>query len=121
MVALGWPIATPGGDWKASALNLAVFRGDANLTEFLLTHGASWREEHGHGDDVAGTLSWASINEPVEGGDWAGCARALLAHGLPAAAPDPDDVETVVMDGRRGRFSADVTEVLLGADKTPVD
>ncbi len=121
MVALGWPIATRGSDWKASALNLAVFRGDANLTEFLLAHGASWREEHGHGDDVTGTLSWASINEPVEGGDWAGCARALVAHGLPAAAPDPTDLETVVMDGRRGRFSADVAEVLLGADKTPAD
>jgi len=121
MVALGWPIAARGGDWKASALNLVVFRGDANLTEFLLAHGASWREQHGYGDDVTGTLSWASINEPVEGGDWAGCARALVAHGLPAAAPDPDDVETVVMDGQRGRFSPDVAEVLLGADKTPAD
>ena len=121
MVALGWPIATRGGDWKASALNLAVFRGDADLTEFLLAHGASWREEHGHGDDVTGTLSWASINEPVEGGDWAGCARALVAHGLPAATPDPADAETVVMDGRRGRFSPDVAEVLLGAAKTPAD
>jgi hypothetical protein len=70
---------------------------------------------------VTGTLSWASINEPVEGGDWAGCARALVAHGLPAAAPDPADVETVVMDGQRGRFSPDVAEVLLGTDKTPAN
>jgi hypothetical protein len=121
MVELGWPIAARGGDWKASALNLAVFRGDAGLTEFFLANGASWREEHGHGDNVVGTLSWASINEPVEGGDWAGCAQALVAHGFPAAAHDPADAETVVIDGRRAGFSADVTEVLLGVDKTLAD
>ena len=28
MVELGWPIAVTGGDWKASALNLAVYQGD---------------------------------------------------------------------------------------------
>ena len=121
MVELSWPIATRGGDWKASALNLAVFRGDAGLTEFLLAHGASWREEHGHGSDVIGTLSWTSINEPVEDGDWPACARALVAHGLPAAERDPADAERLVIDGRRARFSADVTEVLLGADKAPAD
>jgi hypothetical protein len=70
---------------------------------------------------VVGTLSWASINEPVEGGDWAGCAQALVAHGFPAAAHDPADAETVVIDGRRAGFSADVTEVLLGVDKTLAD
>lgn len=121
MVTLGWPIATRGGDWKASALNLAVFRGDAGLAEFLLGHGASWREEHGYGDDVIGTLSWTSINEPVEDGDWAACARAMIAHGLPAAERDPVDAETVVIDGRRARFSADVTDVLLGVDKALPD
>ena len=121
MVTLGWPIATRGGDWKASALNLAVFRGDAGLAEFLLGHGASWREEHGYGDDVIGTLSWTSINEPVEDGDWAACARAMIAHGLPAAERDPVDAETVVIDGRRARFSADVTDVLLGVDRALPD
>lgn len=119
MVDLGWPIAARGGDWDATALNLAVFRGDAVLTEFLLAHGASWREEHGYGDDVIGTLSWTSINEPVEDGDWAACAQALVAHGLPAAKRDPADAERVVIDGRRARFSTDVTEVLLGMDKAP--
>ncbi|HJQ56760.1 MAG TPA: ankyrin repeat domain-containing protein [Vineibacter sp.] len=120
MVALGWPIAVAGGDWKASALNHAVFRGDAGLTRFLLEHGASWRERHGHGDDVCGTLSWASWNEPVDGGDWVGCAEALVAHGMPRALPDPADSTWVVIDGRRKRFSDEVTDFLLEpADARP--
>ncbi len=113
MVELGWPIAARGADWNASALNQAVFRGDAELAEFLLAHGASWRERHGYGDDVIGSLSWGSINEPAEDGDWPACARALLVHGMPAAQPDTASAETVLIAGRRARFSAEVTEVLL--------
>jgi ankyrin repeat protein len=116
MVRLGWPIAVRGGDWRASALNLAVFRGDAPLTRFLLEHGASWREEHGFGDNVCGTLSWASLNEPVEGGDWLGCARALVAAGMPSAQPAPDGSDGVLVDGRLKRFSDEVTEFLLCQD-----
>jgi ankyrin repeat protein len=115
MVKLGWPIAVRGGDWNASALNLAVFRGNAGLTRFLLEHGALWTEQHGHGDNVCGTLSWASCNEPVEGGDWAGCAKALLEHGMPGAEPDREDPERVLIDGSRKHFSDEVSEVLLGA------
>jgi Ankyrin repeats (3 copies) len=113
MVKLGWPIAVRGGDWNASALNLAVFRGNAGLTRFLLEHGASWQEEHGHDDNVCGTLSWASRNEPIEDGDWAGCARALLEHGMPGATLDPENPERVLIAGRRMRFSDEVTEALL--------
>ncbi|ANW04677.1 ankyrin repeat domain-containing protein [Bradyrhizobium icense] len=113
MVGLGWPIAIRGGDWDASALNLAVFRGDAALTRFLLEHGANWTERHGHGDNACGTLGWASCNEPVEGGDWAGCARALLDHGMPGATEIPDDPDWVMVAGIRKRFSDEVTEVLL--------
>lgn len=115
MVELGWPIAVRGGDWAASALNHAVFRGDVRLTRFLLEHGASWRERQGFGDDVCGTLSWASLNEPVAGADWAGCARALREHGLPPAIPgrDDGDGDVVLIEGRSRRFSDDVTEVLL--------
>ena len=116
MVKLGWPIAVRGGDWNASALNLAVFRGNAGLTRFLLEHGASWTEEHGYGDNACGSLSWASCNEPVEGGDWTGCARALLDHGMPRATPDHEDPEWVLIGGRRKRFSDEVSEELLGRE-----
>lgn len=114
MVALGWPIGTTGGDWEASALNQAVFRGDAALARFLLEHGARWTERHGFGDDVSGSLSWASLNRPVDDGDWAGCAEALVAHGLPRAQPDPEGSDAVLVDGRRKWFSDEVREVLLG-------
>jgi hypothetical protein len=114
MVKLGWPIAVRGGDWDASALNLAVFRGNAGLTRFLLEHGSKWTEQHGHGDNACGTLGWASCNEPVEGGDWVGCARALLDHGMPGATGIADDPEWVLIAGKRKLFSDEVTEVLLG-------
>lgn len=115
MVRLGWPIAIPGGDWEASALNHAVFRGDTDLARFLLGQGASWRERHGFGDNVCGTLSWASLNEPEGVGDWSGCAEILVAHGMPAARPDPDSEGGVLIDGQRKRFSDEVTELLLKA------
>jgi len=114
MVRLGWPIAVRGGDWDASALNLAVFRGDAGLTRFLLEQGAKWTEQHGHGDNACGTLGWASCNEPVEGGDWVGCARALIDHGMPRATAIPGDPEKVLIAGTRKQFSDEVTEELLG-------
>jgi hypothetical protein len=119
MVELGWPIAVRGGDWNASALNLAVFHGNAGLTRYLLEHGASWKEEHGHGDNVSGTLGWASYNEPIEGGDWVGCARVLMEHGMPGALPDPEDAGSVLFEGRRKRFSDEVSEVLLDGYRPP--
>lgn len=114
MVELGWPIGIRGGDWNASALNHAVFRGDSALAHFLLEHGASWGEEHGFGDNVCGTLSWASLNQPVDSGDWVACAEALIAHGMSAALRDPADPQSVLVAGKRRQFSDEVTEFLLG-------
>jgi hypothetical protein len=114
-VELGWPIATRGGDWDASALNHAVFRGDAALTRFLLERGASWMEQHGRDDNACGTLRWASRNEPVEGGNWLDCAEALRAHGMPSAQPDPAGSGTVIINGHHKWFSDEVTEFLLAA------
>jgi|GEM_PF-163971 len=119
MVELGWPIATTGGDWDGSALNHAVFRGDAVLAGFLLAHGATWTEQHGFGDNVSGSLSWASLNQPAEDGDWVGCAAALVAHGMPAAQPDPNGSDGVIVDGRLKWFSDEVTDYLLGASRAP--
>ncbi len=115
MVRLGWPIATRGGDWDASALNHAVFRGDADLARFLLEQGASWEERHGFGDNACGTLSWASLNEPEGEGDWLGCAAALVAHGMPAAQPDPEGSDSVIVDGGKRVFSDEVADFLLAA------
>ena len=122
MVELGWPVATRGGDepFAGSALNWSVFRGKAALSALLLAHGAHWRERHGYGSDVIGTLSWASCNEPPVEGDWVGCAQALIAHGLPHATrpadvgDDEEDRVTLLVDGDVHRFAADVAEVLLG-------
>ena len=75
--------------------------------------GASWREKHGYGDDVIVTLSWTSLNEPVGGGDWAACARALVVHGMPAAERESANSESVMIAGRKARFSGGATEVLL--------
>ncbi|HKE94745.1 MAG TPA: hypothetical protein VKB34_10590 [Povalibacter sp.] len=114
MVKLGWPIAARGGDIDGSALNLAVFRGEPGLTEFLLRHGASWQERHAYADNVIGSLSWASRNRPNEAGDWVGCAEALLAHGMPAATRDAQDPEWLIIDGGRKKFADDVAALLTG-------
>ena len=113
MVRVGWPIGTPGGDWSASALNHAVFRGDAPLARFLLANGAHWTERHGFGGDVRGTLAWASTNRPVPDGDWVGCARALRAHGLPPARPDPAVAGALVVDGSVQCYPDEVATILL--------
>ncbi|MDE1963849.1 MAG: ankyrin repeat domain-containing protein [Xanthomonadaceae bacterium] len=86
MVEAGWPIAARGGDIDGSALNWAVFRGNAPLARFLLAHGARYDERHGYDDNVYGTLSFASQAETTPGGDWLGCARALVEAGSPLPA-----------------------------------
>lgn len=83
MVEAGWPITVRGGDIDGSALNHAVFRGNAPLAAFLLAHGARYDERHGYNDNVYGTLSFASIAETTPGGDWLACAKALIDAGSP--------------------------------------
>jgi hypothetical protein len=84
MLALGWPLEIKAG-WGATALNLAVYSGDAEMAALLLGYGADWRTPHAYGDNVLGTLSYASQQEDIEDPaprDYVGCARAIIAHGV---------------------------------------
>jgi len=83
LVSAGWPIDARGGDWDATALNMAVFHGLPEMTAFLLENGAHWSEKHGYGDCVIGTLSFASMSEPNPHGDYPACAKLLVEHGMP--------------------------------------
>lgn len=88
MLALGWPREVKTA-WNTTALNLAIFAGDAAMTRLLLDAGADWRTMHGYDDNALGTLSFASQADDVGDDaprDHAGCAAALLAHGVPAEA-----------------------------------
>lgn len=123
MVKLGWPIAARGADIGGSALNAAVFNGDVALTRFLLEHGASWTERHNYNSNVTGTLGWASCNRPRADGDWLGCAKELVKHGMPRAqrppdaSQDPDQLPRhVLMDGHLMTYPEDITEFLLSSD-----
>ena len=85
MLALGWPVEVKTG-WDASALNHAVLQGDAEMARILLAHGADWRTLQGFGDNVLGTLSFASLADDIDNPgprDYAGCARLLAARDIP--------------------------------------
>lgn len=86
MLELGWPVAVR-GDWDASALNQAAFRGDAALVRLLLAHGARWHEPNGFGGNALGSCLHAGTNEPIAGGDYAAVLRLLLADGAPTPQP----------------------------------
>jgi hypothetical protein len=49
----------------------------------LIAHGARYDERHGYGDNVYGTLKYASLAEPTPEGDWVACAKALIDGGAP--------------------------------------
>ena len=103
MVEAGWPITVRGGDIDGSALNWAVFRGNASLARFLLAHGARHDERHGFQDNVYGTLSFASQAQTTPGGDWLACAQALIDAGSPLPAQHyvfPDEI-AAYFDGLR--------------------
>lgn len=89
MLAEGWPIEARAAEWDATALNTAMFKGDAEMVALLLDAGADWQARHGFGDNVLGTLAFASQSEGISDPaprDWAGCAATLLAHGVPRRA-----------------------------------
>lgn len=83
MLKLGWPVAVQ-GDWEASALNQAAFRGDAAMVRLLLAHGARWDEPNGFGGDAMGSCRFAQQNQPDPKGDYDAVAALLIEAGAPA-------------------------------------
>jgi hypothetical protein len=56
------------------------------MANLLLDFGADWRTLHSYGNNVLGTLSYASQAEDIEAPsprDYVGCARALVTYGMP--------------------------------------
>lgn len=91
MLDLGWPREVKDHEWSATALNKAVFQGDAAMVRLLLEKGVDWRTEHGFGSNALGTLSYASQAEDITSAvpqDYVGCARALVEHGVPLSTFD---------------------------------
>jgi ankyrin repeat protein len=89
MLNAGWPREVKAA-WNTTALNLAVYRGDADMANLLLSSGACWETIHGFKDNVFGTLSHASqalAEDPSAPGDYLGCAKALIAHHAPLPEP----------------------------------
>lgn len=106
MLAEGWPIEARAPEWDATALNTAMLKGDAGIVRLLLGAGADWQARHGFGDNVLGTLSFASRSEGIGDPaprDWAGCTAALLRHGVPR-------------DAFAGRHYGSEVEALLASD-----
>ncbi len=98
MLHLGWPVGAR-GDWNASALNHAAFRGDAVMVQLLLDHGARWHETNGFGGNALGSCLHAGINQPEAGGDYAAVLSQLLTDGAPVPQHTddwPDDLQAVV-------------------------
>lgn len=101
MLELGWPVDVR-GDWDASALNQAAFRGDAALVRLLLAHGARWHEPNGFGGNALGSCLHAGTNEPHAEGDYAEVLKLLLADGAPAPQQVdhlPEAMQAVLADG----------------------
>lgn len=103
MLQLGWPVDVQ-GDWQASALNQAAFRGDAAMVRILLTHGARWDERNGYGGTALGSCAHAGLNEPVPGGDYVSVLRQLFENGAPVPEEMgdwPEDWRAVAADFSR--------------------
>jgi hypothetical protein len=100
MLDLGWPLEVK-ADWDATALNHAVFRGDAELARLLLDAGADWRTPHGFDSNVVGTLAFASQAEDIADPaprDYLGCAALLVAHGIPKSEFDKHGFSAEISD-----------------------
>lgn len=109
MLEIGWPVDTP-GDWDASALNQAAFRGDAPMVALLLSRGAHWEERNGFGGTALGSCLHAAAHEPEPGGDYAAVLKMLLAQGATVSPDDealPDALLDVVLSWHDGSTEGD--------------
>ena len=93
---LGWK-----GPEGFTALHGAVFRGDFNISDFLLQHGAPLEITNNYGGTPLDTLCWAAVNIGDPDIQYPVFIDLLLRSGASAKAVDPfptglDDVDAII-------------------------
>jgi hypothetical protein len=91
-------------DHQASALHFAAANGHMAIVRALLRHGASLETRNGYGGTALDGTIWFARNAPIDGVDYAGVVRELLALGARVDVyPELEQHVAAVLSGRHRR------------------